>query len=200
MFHITILNYGVGNLHSISKAVSRCGVKVKVTKDAGEILSSRCVIFPGVGAFGAASRVLREVKSPLLEKLENGMPSLGICLGMQILCRESEEGSGAGLGFIPERVRRLNAPKIPHLGWTMVTPTRDRIFEGLETPAYFYFAHSYMVPESKNTIATARYGEVFSAAVKIRNTYGVQFHPEKSSDAGLKVIENFIRFAEEESR
>jgi glutamine amidotransferase len=139
---------------------------------------------------------LSKEKGLVVERLKSGIPALGICLGMQILCDESEEGSGVGLGLIPGKVRRLDAPKIPHVGWTRVRTSKDRLFDGIPDGSYFYFVHSYIIPKSEVTVARAMYGEEFAAAVKVNNTYGVQFHPEKSSDVGLRLIENFVRFAE----
>jgi len=196
----TIVNYGVGNLHSISKALARCGAKSNVTSDIGSILSAKCIVFPGVGAFGPASRALSKEKGRVVERLKSGVPALGICLGMQLFCDESEEGSGMGLGLIPGRVRRLNAPKVPHVGWTRVNASKDGLFDGIPDGSYFYFVHSYIVPDREGTVARARYGEEFAAAVRVGNTYGVQFHPEKSSTIGLKLVDNFVRFAEGESR
>jgi len=192
----TIVNYGVGNFHSISKALARCGAKANVTSDIGSILSAKCIVFPGVGEFSPASKALSKEKGLVVERLKSGIPALGICLGMQILCDESEEGSGVGLGLIPGKVRRLDAPKIPHVGWTRVRTSKDRLFDGIPDGSYFYFVHSYIIPKSEVTVARAMYGEEFAAAVKVNNTYGVQFHPEKSSDVGLRLIENFVRFAE----
>jgi glutamine amidotransferase len=196
----TIVNYGVGNLHSISKAIAKRGAKVKVTDDIEAILSSKCIVFPGVGAFGPASEALARGKERVAERLKSGIPALGICLGMQIFCDESEEGSGLGLGLIPGKVRKINAPKVPHIGWTKVHASKDQLFNGIPDGSYFYFVHSYIIPKSRETVARATYGEEFAAAVKVQNTYGVQFHPEKSSGAGLRLIENFVRFAEGESR
>lgn len=200
MLEATIVNYGVGNLHSISKALARCGAKSNVTSDIGSILSAKCIVFPGVGAFGPASRALSKEKGRVVERLKSGVPALGICLGMQLFCDESEEGSGMGLGLIPGRVRRLNAPKVPHVGWTRVNASKDGLFDGIPDGSYFYFVHSYIVPDREGTVARARYGEEFAAAVRVGNTYGVQFHPEKSSTIGLKLVDNFVRFAEGESR
>jgi len=196
----TIVNYGVGNLHSISKALARCGAKANVTSDIGSILSAKCIVFPGVGAFGPASRALSREKGRVVERLKSGIPALGICLGMQIFCDESEEGSGLGLGLIPGKVRKLNAPKVPHVGWTRVNASKDGLFDGIPDGSYFYFVHSYIIPEDGHAIARSDYGEGFVAAVRAGNSYGVQFHPEKSSTIGLKLVENFVRFAEAESR
>jgi glutamine amidotransferase len=196
----TIVNYGVGNLHSISKALARCGAKANVTSDIGSILSAKCIVFPGVGAFGPASRALSKEKGRVVERLKSGIPALGICLGMQLFCDESEEASGMGLGLIPGRVRKLNAPKVPHVGWTRVNASKDGLFDGIPDGSYFYFVHSYIVPDREGTVARARYGEEFAVAVRVGNTYGVQFHPEKSSTIGLKLVDNFVRFAEGESR
>lgn len=200
VLEVAIVNYGVGNLHSISKALARCGAKVKVADDLGTILSSKCIVFPGVGAFGPASEALARGKERVVERLKSGIPALGICLGMQILCDESEEGSGMGLGLIPGKVRRIKAPKVPHIGWTKVYASKEQLFNGIQGGSYFYFVHSYIIPESRMTVARATYGEEFAAAVKVKNTYGVQFHPEKSSGVGLRFIQNFVRFAEVESR
>jgi glutamine amidotransferase len=210
---IDIVNYGVGNLYSVTNALRWVGAKVRTVKDSNSILNSKCIVFPGVGAFGEAMKNLADIKEKLVEKLNNGTPALGLCLGMQILFEKSEESADKeGLGFIKGHVVRLGGvngvktPKgstdstgsirIPQMGWNAVKISRkDAIFDGIEQETEFYFANSF-VPQPKEdvVIATSEYGIVCPAVVKKKNAYGVQFHPEKSSKHGLKLLENFVEF------
>lgn len=194
---ITIADYGIGNLHSIRKGLEKAGAETEIVSDMRLLPDARCIVFPGVGAFGEAMRKLGPVKELIRERLEAGIPALGICLGMQILLDASEEAEEEGLGFIRGKVRRLDADRIPQMGWNDVIFSNDRIFEGVRSGTQFYYANSYVCfPEEGEPIAESVYGRTrFVSALKKKNTYGFQFHPEKSSVAGLRVLKNFVEFA-----
>ena len=195
---ITIADYGVGNLHSIAKGLERAGATVQVSSSPGDISHARCIVFPGVGAFGAAMDVLRPEIAAIKSAIESGVPTLGICLGMQILFEQSDESPGEGLSVLKGSVHRLHAPRVPHMGWNNVTPSDDGLFEGIDTDEQFYFANSYICrPTEKVTISETLYGERFPSAVRKDMIFGTQFHPEKSSAPGLRVLANFIRVSEE---
>jgi len=197
---ISIMDYGVGNLHSISKGLERAGANVQMVEDPGELLEAECIVFPGVGAFGAAMEVLRPVLPGLRKKVKDGTPTLGICLGMQILFEKSEESKGEGVAVIKGTVRRLRRGRIPQMGWNEVVPKSDRLFEGVPEGSQFYFANSYIcLPAEDVTIADTVYGMRFASAVRKGAILGVQFHPEKSGPPGLRLLGNFVRIAEESS-
>jgi glutamine amidotransferase len=197
---ISIMDYGVGNLHSISKGLERAGANVQMVEDPEELLEAECIVFPGVGAFGAAMEVLRPVLPGLRKKVKDGTPTLGICLGMQILFEKSEESKGEGVAVIKGTVRRLGLGRIPQMGWNEVVPKSDRLFEGVPEGSQFYFANSYIcLPAEDVTIADTVYGVRFASAVRKGAILGVQFHPEKSGPPGLRLLGNFVRIAEESS-
>jgi len=197
---ISIMDYGVGNLHSISKGLERAGANVQMVEDPEELLEAECIVFPGVGAFGAAMDVLRPVLPGLRKKVKDGTPTLGICLGMQILFEKSEESKGEGVAVIKGTVRRLRRGRIPQMGWNEVVPKSDRLFEGVPEGSQFYFANSYIcLPAEDVTIADTVYGMRFASAVRKGAILGVQFHPEKSGPPGLRLLGNFVRIAEESS-
>ncbi len=195
--NVALIDYGVGNLHSLAKALAAGGAQVSVTTDWTEALAADALVLPGVGAFSAAVASLPSDPTPIRDSLDAGLPCLGICLGMQMLFDESAEGSGRGIGLIPGRVRRLTARVVPQMGWNDVETEPDPLFKGLpEMTAYF--ANSFVCePRDASVIrARSRYGdEPFVSAVRWRNTWGVQFHPEKSSTPGLRLIDNFLRAA-----
>ena len=197
---ISIMDYGVGNLHSISKGLERAGADVQMVEDPEELLEAECIVFPGVGAFGAAMEVLKPVLPGLRKKVRDGTPTLGICLGMQILFEKSEESKGEGVAVIKGTVRRFRRGRIPQMGWNEVVPKSDRLFEGVPEGSQFYFANSYIcLPAEDVTIADTVYGMRFASAVRKGAILGVQFHPEKSGRPGLKLLSNFVRIAEESS-
>jgi glutamine amidotransferase len=197
---ISIMDYGVGNLHSISKGLERAGANVQMVEDPEELLEAECIVFPGVGAFGAAMEVLRPVLPGLRKKVKDGTPTLGICLGMQILFEKSEESKGEGVAVIKGTVRKLRRGRIPQMGWNEVVPKSDRLFEGVPEGSQFYFANSYIcLPAEDVTIADTVYGMRFASAVRKGAILGVQFHPEKSGHPGLRLLSNFVRIAEESS-
>jgi len=197
---ISIMDYGVGNLHSISKGLERAGANVQMVEDPKELLEAECIVFPGVGAFGAAMEVLKPVLPVLRKKVEDGTPTLGICLGMQILFEKSEESEGEGVAVIKGTVTRLRGGRIPQMGWNEVAPKGDRLFEGVPEGSQFYFANSYIcLPAEDVTIADTVYGVRFPSAVRKGAILGVQFHPEKSGRPGLRLLSNFVSIAEESS-
>jgi glutamine amidotransferase len=197
---ITIADLGIGNIHSISKGLERVGAQVEVSTKENDWLDAQALVLPGVGAFGAGMKPLRPVHDALKSKLLSGCPALGVCLGMQLLFERSDEDPVEGLGFVSGDVKRFPASvgKIPHMGWSRLHPSKERLFDGLGPQPYVYFVHSYYPdPEEDVSIAETRYGISFTSVLRKSNTYATQFHPEKSGDAGLKILENFVRFAEE---
>jgi glutamine amidotransferase len=195
--NVALFDYGAGNLHSLGKALTRDGARVHVTDVWEEALAADALVLPGVGAFSAAVRALPPDPGPVREALEGGLPCLGICLGMQLLFDGSEEGEGRGIGLVPGRVRRLRAAVVPQMGWNDVDTSEDPLWDGLGD-LVAYYANSFVCePDApEQAIAWSDYGESrFVAAVRRHRTWGVQFHPEKSSFAGRRVIANFLREA-----
>ncbi|MDD1773581.1 MAG: imidazole glycerol phosphate synthase subunit HisH [Methanomassiliicoccales archaeon] len=193
--NVSLADYGVGNLHSIRKALENCGAKVTVLTGMKGLIDADCIVLPGVGAFSRTMERLLHYKEDIVERLDSGVPCLGICIGAQIMFDSSEEGSSPGLGFIAGKVVKLKGKRIPHMGWNTVE-TEDDIFQGIES-RHFYFAHSYFgEPKEDVVIGTTEYYSRFPTLFRKANTYGTQFHPEKSSASGMKFLENFVRFAE----
>lgn len=197
---IAIVDYGLGNLGSVTKAFRHVGASSVLTGDLEVLRKAEALVLPGDGAFAAT---MDEVRSrglvPLLkDAAAAGTPVLGICIGMQLLFEESEEhGIHAGLGLLPGRVRRFDESLIvPHMGWNALTSARrDPLMDGIADGSYVYFVHSYFCDAAPETvIATADYGRPFAAIVGRGSVLGVQFHPEKSQTVGLKMIDNFVRF------
>jgi glutamine amidotransferase len=199
MTQIAILDYGMGNLRSVEKALERIGAESSITKDPGAARAADGIILPGVGAFPAAARRVRKLELDALvaERLSVGIPVLGICLGLQLLLeRSTEQGGGEGLGLIPGDVAELEARglKLPHIGWEPVRwEQSSELTKGLATATPFYFVHSFGVRPSNggDVLGTAEWGERFVCAIARPPLYGVQFHPEKSSTAGLRLLANF---------
>ncbi len=198
----------MGNLRSVAKGFEHAGVSdVVVTDDAEVLARADAMVLPGVGAFADASRNLRDsgMWDVVRRRVTEGIPFLGICLGMQLLADVGlEDGEWEGLGLVPGRCERLpDGVKVPHIGWnTVAYPRQSPLFEGVPEQTAFYFVHSYsLVPEDeKCIIGVAEYGTRFAAAVQSGDLYAVQFHPEKSSAMGLKVLANFGRIVKERSR
>ena len=196
---IALYDYGAGNLHSLGKALEGAGAEVVVTADWPEALHMEALVLPGVGAFGAAARALPHDRTGLRRALEDGLPCLGICLGMQLFFETSEESLGDGIGLVPGTVELLDAPIVPQMGWNDVEVTDDPLFEGVDS-LVAYYANSYVcVPdESAHAIAWSEYdGRRFAAGVRVANTWGLQFHPEKSSAPGRRIVANFVSVARE---
>ncbi len=200
---VAVIDYGLGNLRSVSKALEAVGAEARVTNVAGDITQASAIVLPGVGAFkrGMDNLTKLDILPSITRSVKKGKPFLGICLGLQLLFTESEEhGSHKGLNVIKGKVKKFASNmKIPHMGWNQiklkVKNEKLKIFDGIPDNSYFYFVHSYYVePEDKGmVVATTEYGQDFVSAVNKDNVWGVQFHPEKSAKLGLKVLENFFR-------
>lgn len=197
---IAIVNYEMGNLRSVQKALEKVGHAAEVTDDPAQIAAADKLILPGVGAYADAMAALRErgLVEPLKQAIAAGKLTLGICLGMQLLFEKSyEDGEHEGLGVLPGEVVKFRVPrefKVPHMGWNQIEYRhRSPIFTGIDAGAYFYFVHSYyVVPTDESVIAAVTaYPTPFCSSVWRDNLYATQFHPEKSQSAGLKVLENF---------
>jgi glutamine amidotransferase len=197
---ITIIDYGVGNLHSISKVIENLGKKVLITKNKRDLVRAEAIILPGVGAFKPAMLSLRQnsLIEPIKKLVLSGKPIFGICLGLQLFFSISDEGGKTnGLDIIKGKVELIKKPvKLPQIGWNTVKQTKkDPLFNGIPDNSYFYFVHSYhVIPETKLCITgKTKYGLDFVSVIHQNNVTGTQFHPEKSSDLGLKLIENWIK-------
>jgi imidazole glycerol-phosphate synthase subunit HisH len=195
---IAILDYGVGNLRSVEKALEHVGVAATITADPAEVRAVDGLILPGVGAFPKAMERIRErgLDELIAERRDAGTPILGICLGLQLLFDSTTElGGAAGLGLLPGEVAELDASglKIPHIGWSPVRWEKEsRLSEGIASDTPFYLVHSFAPrPEQSDLLGTAAYGARFACAAERDNVFGVQFHPEKSSAAGLRLLSNF---------
>lgn len=198
---IGLVDYGMGNRRSAEKALEHVGARVEVSDDPERLRAMDGLVLPGVGAFPAGMHAIRELglDELLVERVQAGVPLLGLCLGMQLLFERSEEHDGAaGLGLLAGTVRRLSAPglKLPHIGWSEVRwRTTTPLSEGLPNPSYLYHVHSFAPhPDEEDVVlATADYGEPFPAIVGQGNVFGTQSHPEKSSVHGLALLANFTR-------
>ena len=206
---IAVIDYGMGNLHSVSKALEQVAprAEVVVTSDNGEIAEADRVVFPGVGAMrDCMAEIVRGGFDKAVRKAIDEKPVLGICVGMQALMSQSEENDGVGcLGVYPGVVRHFegdlrdadrNRLKVPHMGWNQVHQTREHpMWRGIDQDERFYFVHSYYVPADLDMVsATCEYGTTFGAALADRNLFAVQFHPEKSHTAGLQLLKNFVNW------
>lgn len=203
---ISLIDYGAGNLPSVERALQRLGAATERVNTAAGVANAKALVLPGVGHYAALIRALDRdsLRESLLQALSRGIPFLGICLGLQILFSESEEAPNLrGLSFLPGSVRKLpHGVKLPHMGWNQVDRSgTSRLLTGIGDDAYFYFAHSYAAECPTNgdgsafTPGTCSYGMRFAAVSEKENVLGVQFHPEKSGDAGQRVLQNFLRIA-----
>jgi glutamine amidotransferase len=200
---IAIVDYGMGNLRSVEKALARVGATPEIARDHDHIRAAAAIVLPGVGAFPKAMEAVRELglDEVLRERLSAGVPTLGICLGMQLLFEASTElGGGEGLGVLRGEVAELEADglKLPHIGWNPVRWERPSVLaEGLPDPCAFYHVHSFAPrpADRADVVGSATYGEEFASVVERDGLYGVQFHPEKSGERGLRLLGNFARTA-----
>lgn len=191
---VAVIDYEAGNVQSVLYALQRLGVTATVTDDAALLQAADKVIFPGVGHAGAAMQSLREKGlDTVIKNLQQ--PVLGICVGMQLLCRHSEEDDTEGLGIIDAAVKKfepIEGLKVPQMGWNTITDLRGPLFAGIPNDTYVYYVHSYYVALGNHTAAQTLYGVPYSAALQQGNFYGVQFHTEKSAAAGQQILQNFL--------
>ena len=196
-----IIDYDAGNIKSVEKALQALGEEAIITRDRETLLKADRVILPGVGAFGDAMNKIRAygLEEVIQEVVQNKTPFLGICLGLQLMVERSDEsGDIKGLGLLPGEILKIpDAPglKIPHIGWNSLKfPNSSRLFAGISEDSYVYFVHSYYLKAAEENIvaATTEYGTLIHAAVEKDNIFACQFHPEKSSEVGLKILKNFI--------
>lgn len=200
MVQVAIIDYGVGNLRSVEKAFAATDCEAIVSSDEKDLRAAERLVLPGVGAFGACMKALSERGFDRLvrERVEEGTPLLGVCVGMQLLFEESDEfGATPGLGLLPGRVRRFGDEfVVPHVGWNRIDQVCEHpMFDGVANGSFFYFVHSYYCePVEKSVVAgETEYGIRYASVVAKANICGVQFHPEKSQDAGLRLLKNFAR-------
>ena len=190
---IAVIDYDTGNLRSVANALGRLGAEYTITADAEKIRSADRVLLPGVGEASTAMQKLRE--RGLIEVIRSlTQPVLGICIGVQLLCRRSEEGHAECIGIFDNEVKkfRTHELKIPHMGWDSIEQLKSPLFDGIDEGSYVYYVHSFAPTVNADTIAVTTYGETFSAAIRRGNFFGTQFHPEKSADAGLGILRRFI--------
>ncbi len=192
---VSIIKYNAGNIQSVIFALNRIGINATVTDDIAILKSSDKVIFPGVGEASSAMNYLRKRK--LDEVIINlKQPVLGICLGMQLMCKHSEEGNTICLGIFDTDVKlfqpKPNSVKVPQIGWNTIYNLKTDLYKNIKENEYMYFVHSYYVELSEHTIANTNYGLEYSSSLEKNNFYATQFHPEKSSDVGQKILKNFI--------
>ena len=193
--NIAIIKYNAGNIYSVDYALKRLGVEAVITADKETLMNADKVIFPGVGEAETTMNYLREHKLDLLIK-DLKQPVLGICLGMQLMCRHSEEGNAVCLGILDVDVKKFQAlrheDKVPHMGWNTITNTNSALFKGFNKEEFVYFVHSFYAPLNECTAATTDYILPYSAALHKDNFYATQFHPEKSGAVGERILRNFI--------
>jgi glutamine amidotransferase len=191
---VAIVKYNAGNVQSLTFALNRLGISPTLTSDKEELASADKVIFPGQGE---ASSAMRSLESNGLTSVLKALkqPFLGVCLGMQLMCEFSEENQTKCLGILPIKVQKFESAdlKVPHMGWNTITDLKGQSFKEIKENDYMYFVHSYYVPISVYTIAQCNYGVDFSTAIHHRNFYAIQPHPEKSADAGMKFLDNFLK-------
>lgn len=200
MARIAIFDYGSGNLFSLKAALERLGAEVQIVHDLENLEKFDGLVLPGVGNFDPAIKSIKDYKKHLERAIENNMPMLGICLGMEMLFNRSEEGRLKGLSILDGDVIMLpRKKKIPHMGWNNLKMVRDsKLLKGLKDKTWVYFVHSYRAKpkDSKVIVARSDYGVAFPAVIEYRNLFGTQFHPEKSGDVGTVILKNFLRECE----
>jgi len=195
---VAIIKYNAGNICSVANAVRRLGIEPNITDKADEISKADCVLFPGQGE---AAYTMQHLRNSGLDRLikELHQPVLGICIGMQLMCRHSEEGNTDCLGIFPADVKRfcptLHSQKIPHMGWNSLHNLKSPLYEGVNEGDFVYFIHSFYVPQNELSVADCDYIEPFCASMHRDNYYATQFHPEKSGRVGEQIIHNFIEIA-----
>lgn len=189
---IAIIDYGAGNVQSVLFALERLGYTGIVTDNKDIISASDKVIFPGVGEASSAMKLIREKGlDTLISNLKQ--PVLGICLGMQLLCKSSEEGNSNGIGVFDIEIKQFtNQLKVPQMGWNTISNLKTDLFKNIKEEEFMYLVHSYYAPKNENCIATTNYGFNYATAIQKDNFYGVQFHPEKSGKAGEQILLNFL--------
>lgn len=193
---IAVVDYGSGNLHSVSRAIARVGGSALVTRDPVEIADADALVIPGVGHFGSCMRAIchHGMDRAIGDFTAIGRPVFGVCVGMQVLFDGSDEDDEPGLGLLPGRVERLTGDvKVPHMGWNTVTWSSSHPFvDGLPDGTRFYFVHSFAPGATDTSVGTTSYGRTFAAVVARENVFATQFHPEKSGEAGLHLYERFV--------
>lgn len=191
--NLKIVNYGAGNIKSIQFAFQRLGYNAVLSDSLEEIINADKVIFPGVGEASSAMKMLKKSRlDTLIPELKQ--PVLGICLGMQLMCNYTEEGDTEGLGIFDTNVIRFKRDvKVPQIGWNQIVSLKSSLFNDISENEYIYLVHSYYAPVTEATIAESTYGVTYSTALQNDNFYGTQFHPEKSSTVGEKILENFLK-------
>jgi glutamine amidotransferase len=197
MPNAVIFDYGVGNLLSLKTALEKAGLAASIGTTVQDLAKADAIALPGVGSFTAASSKLDAVKETLQNKIQDGTPLLGICLGLQLFFETSEEGPGNGLALFKGKNMQLpKTVKVPHMGWNTLNIVKpNELFDGIADGTYVYFVHSlYPVPKDKSIVCTkTEYGTTFTSAIASKNIYGTQFHPEKSGDIGLRILKNFVK-------
>jgi imidazole glycerol-phosphate synthase subunit HisH len=193
---IVILDYGAGNIASISSGFKKIGAQVKVTSNPGELEKSDAIVLPGVGSFGDAMQKISKYEQVLREEVGSGKPFLGVCLGIQLLMQSSDESPGiTGLGFFKGTCKRLDTHlKVPHMGWNTIQKIRDTpLLEGIDSGDFLYFVHSYhVVPNEVGVVAAeTQYDTLFPSVISLKNIHATQFHPEKSAEKGIQILKNF---------
>lgn len=194
---VTVFDYGAGNLHSLLKALAVPGAEPRVETDARRLAATDVLVLPGVGAFGVAAERLAPGRDAVREALAGGLPCLGVCLGMQLLFDGSDESDGAGLGLVPGRVRRLRARRVPQMGWNVIESSDDSLL-GISGLVTAYYANGFVCEPSCPSVVrgwSVHDGDRFPAIVRTARTVGVQFHPEKSSRAGVAFVRAFLEEA-----
>jgi imidazole glycerol-phosphate synthase subunit HisH len=192
---VAVVDYRAGNLTSVLKGLTAGGAQPFITADAAALADADAVVVPGVGHFGATSAVDEKMRAAILESAVRGRPLLGVCLGLQFLFEESEEAPGVrGLELLPGRCHLLRGDvKVPHVGWNTLERRRDSaLLSGVGNDVYAYFTHSYAAPVTDACVASTTYGSTFAAIVETGRIFGVQFHPEKSGEDGLRILRNFV--------